>query len=114
MNTKLQREKDLNCAKMLEPGLSYERIQHLLSISPKRIATIKKGLSIDHRMGRPPKITQPMLDYTEMLSLTNARLTDRHITSLVNEKFSTNVSKTTIARIRRKLGFIYRPPLVKQ
>ena len=99
---------------MLEAGLFYEKLQHLLSISPKRIAIIKKGLSIDHRMGRPPKITQPMLDYTEMLSLTNARLTDRHITSLVNEKFSTNVSKTTIARIRRKLGFIYRPPLAKQ
>ena len=99
---------------MLEAGLFYEKLQHLLSISPKRIAIIKKGLSIDHRMGRPPKITQPMLDYTEMLSLTNARLTDRHITSLVNEKFSTNISKTTIARIRRKLGFIYRPPLAKQ
>ena len=114
MKAKLQQEKDHNCIKMLETGFTYEEIQHLLIISPKRISAIRKGTQTNHRIGRPSSITPSIIDYVEMLSISNARLTDGDITSLVNEKFATCISKTTIERTRRRLGFIYRPPLIRQ
>ena len=94
--------------------MKYETIQEILNISSKRISAIKKGVKMNHRVGRPPCLTESMLDYIEMLSYANPRLTDGDIASAVKERFATSISKSTIARARRKLGFIYRPPLIKQ
>ena len=110
----LQKEKDEACLRMLASGMRYDSIQFLLGISPRRISSLKKGLKQCHRIGRPHVLSDQIIDYIELLSMTNARYTDQDIATAISQKFGVYVSKTTIARTRNKLGFIYRPPLVKQ
>lgn len=109
-----QQSKDEICRAMLAAGCTYQQIISNLHISSKRISAIKKGTELNHTIGRPKALTEDMINYIELLSLTNSLYTDGEITDLVNQKFNINVSLTTVVKMRRELGFIYRPPLVKQ
>ena len=106
--------KDDLCIMMLDANCTYSQIIETLHMSSKRISAIKKGIQLNHVIGRPHVVTINMRDYIKTLSLTNALYTDKEITDIVNKKFQTNISLTTIAKMRKELGFIYRPPLVKQ
>ena len=67
-----------------------------------------------HQRGRPSAIAPDIIDYIEMLSLANAKLTDGEIAALVNQKFDVCISSFTISRKIKELGFVYRPPLAIQ
>ena len=72
---------------MLKANCTYEYICRELKISTKTISAISQEKDLNHRRGRPPKITAEVLEYIEMHSLANALLTDQDIADLVQEKF---------------------------
>ena len=99
---------------MLSDGMTYNEIQDILHISPKRISAIKSGREISHKRGRPTLLTDEMVDFIEANSFLNACLTDNEITNMLNERFGSAFSTRTVARKRKALGFIYRPPMTIQ
>lgn len=105
---------DDNCRQMLNNGRSYTEIQDILHIGPRRIHAISSGIQINHKRGRPAVLTNEMIDFIETNSLLNACFTDKEITDMLNAKFHSNISSRTIARKRKDLGFIYRPPMTIQ
>ena len=105
---------DESISKALNDGWTITNIRKTFHVSHKRVRSIADGISMSHKHGRPESLSPDMIDYIEMLSLTNAMLSDGEIAARVNEKFYVNISRITVMRKRKKLGFIYRPPLTKQ
>ena len=103
-----------SCKIALDKGMTYSEISNMLHISSKIIASIAYGRTLNHQLGRPSKFPPEMIDYIEVNSLANAMLTDGELTAMLNEKFDICLNRTTVARKRKELGFIYRPPLTKQ
>ena len=58
--------------------------------------------------------TSEHVRFIEVNSLANARLTDEEIASMTRQRFGIPISRVTVCRIRRRLGFVYRPPKVVQ
>ena len=61
-------------------------------------------------MRAPQIITDEHISFIEVNSLADARLTDGEIAEMTQKKFNISVSRTTVCRIRQRLGFVYRPP----
>ena len=101
------------CRRMLDLGCTYREISRVLHISSTTITKIKYQKQ-RNKVGRPKALTQEMTDYIEILSISNALYTDQQITRLLNERFGTAISCSTVERKRIELKFFYRPPLTKQ
>ena len=105
-----------SCRYLLEQGTSYAEIQRILHISSKTISSIKKGtfLQKNHSCGRPSVIIDEMKAFIDSTWLGDARITDASMTKLVNSRFHTDISESTVCRCRQELKFEYRPPKVVQ
>jgi transposase len=66
-------------------------------------------------MGRPKKLTPEISDCIETLSLLDSTLTNFALMNMVNQKFApVHLSLSSVSAERVRLGFLWRPPLVKQ
>jgi hypothetical protein len=66
-------------------------------------------------MGRPKKITAEVSSYIETLSSLDSTLTNFEIRKLIQSRWtSLKLSESSVSAERIKLGFIWRPPFVKQ
>ena len=92
-----------SCRYLLAQGASYTEIQRILHISSKTISSIRKGtfLQKNHSCGRPSVITDEMKDFINSTWLVDARITDASMTELVNSRFHTDISESTVCRVAR-------------
>ena len=111
---KHQKAIDQKCIKMINNRMTYKEIKDFLHISSRRITALSRGETINHSRGRPSLLTEDMISFIEANSLADARLSDGEITGLLNSKYGTKISVKTVARKRKELGLIYRPPLTQQ
>ena len=96
---------------LLEEGLSYRVIEASLHVSSKTIADVVQNRTSARSRGGQPKITPEIEDFIETNTLTNARISDGQMARMVQERFGVTVNCTTICRVRRDMGFQYRPPM---
>ena len=86
----------------------------VLKMSSKTVSAISKGSYNPGKCGRPGSLSKEHIAFIEANSMMNARLTDSEITEMTNKHFNISVSRSTVCRIRQRLGFVYRPPRVMQ
>ena len=104
------------CKELITQQRSRREICHLLKMSPKTVAAIRND-TVDPEsrpQGRPKAVKQEMLAYMDEVWSVNALVSDQEMTDMVNTRFGTNVSRTTIMRRRKELRYEYRPPKVQQ
>ena len=89
---------DESISKALNDEWTITNIRKTFHVSHKRVRSIADGISMSHKHGRPESLSPDMIDYIEMLSLTNAMLSDGEIAARVNEKFDVNISRITVMR----------------
>ena len=66
------------------------------------------------RPGRRSVLTDEHLSFIETNTLADATLSDGRMAVIIQQRFNISVSRSRITRVRKELGFSYRPPLVKQ
>ena len=109
-----QRRLDVAIQNMLDRNCTYREIKEILRVGADRITSVANGESMDHRSGRPRVCNQSVVQYIETQTLLDARLSDGDLARLVEKDLGVTVHRTTILRVRRRLGFSYRPPMVIQ
>ena len=110
MNVDLQLD---NAARIMKINSVPDRcVKKTLGNGSKRLEVCKAtqiGTILNHKRGRKPLITHEIENLIEIVSLQDGSLTDQKVADMVNEKFQTKFVRQTIGKIRRKLGFRYRP-----
>ena len=115
MFAKQREERWAQCQQLLAKGWSFNDISKFLRMSSKTVAKVAKGLTPATRSpGRPSTLTSEHIRFIEVNSLANARLTDEELAEMTRSRFGISLSRTTVCRVRQKLGFVYRPPKVVQ
>jgi hypothetical protein len=110
-----QQSKDAAIRQMLDNHVPWVMIAQVLKCSRERISMVSEGLEINHQMGRPRTLTPEMETYIDVNSALNAELTDQELCDMVAAKWPNNaVSRRTMARIRKDLGYNFRPKLTVQ
>jgi transposase len=96
-------------------GFSYRTITDRLHCSNRAISP-KTGTALDHKkMGRPKKLTPEISQFIETRSYLDASLTNLEIMFMVNREYApVQLSESSVSAERCRLGFTWRPPLVKQ
>jgi transposase len=72
---------------------------------PEQIFTLQTPL------GAPPKVTNPILDRIEVLTVRNRRITNGTIQGTILGEFHVMISQSTITKYRKELGFKFGPPI---
>ena len=85
-----QFQKDQEILMLLEQGASYRSICTALNVSQKRVSDVKKNKTRNHVKGRPRKTTDPIKDFIETNTESNAKISHAIMTNLVNERFDQN------------------------
>lgn len=106
-----EKDKDFLIKELLERGFTYVEIQDLLHVSPRRISAVSRGEFQNHQRGRPVIYGKGIIDFIEVNTLLNAKLTDAQMMEMVNERFGVKMCRATVANIRKRLNFDWRPPL---
>ena len=104
-----QFQKDQEILMLLEQGASYRSICTALNVSQKRVSDVKKNKTRNHVKGRPRKTTDPIKDFIETNTESNAKISHAIMTNLVNERFDQKLSVRTVANIREAIDFNYTP-----
>ena len=99
-----------SCKELIRRGMSERDICTVLKMSPKTVSKIRTGDYNPRPCGRPSYLTGEHVRFIEANSLADARLTDQEMTEMVRTRFDISVSRSTICRIRQRLGFVFRPP----
>jgi transposase len=96
-------------------GWTYRDIASRAKCSFRDISP-KTGAALDHKkMGRPKKLTPEISQEIETLSYLDATLTNIEIMNFINRDFApVHLSESSVSAERVRLGFLWRPPLVKQ
>ena len=111
----LDREKRRLCREMLKNSMPRREIAALLHMSSKTISKIANDRQPNARpRGRLSKLTKEQISFIEEQSLCDATITDGEMAKMLQERFGVDVSRVTVLRVRRDLGFQFRPPKVKQ
>ena len=103
-----------SCEELIRQGLSERGICSALRMSPNTVTKIRSGDYHPRRCGRPSLLSDEHVRFIEANSLADARLTDNEMALMVKNRFDLPVSRPTICRIRQRLGFVFRPPMVIQ
>lgn len=103
-----------SCKELIRRGMSERDICTVLKMSPNTVSKIRTGDYNPRPCGRPSCLTGEHVRFIEANSLADARLTDQEMTEMVRTRFDISVSRSTICRIRQRLGFVFRPPMVIQ
>ena len=111
-----QQEKEELCKWMIEMKIPYRTISSRLKMSPNTISRISKlgprnTLCIP---GRHSIITEDMRHFIDSEWSLDATITDSSMQRRVNSRFATNLSVSTVRRVRLELKYEYRPPKVRQ
>ena len=92
-------------------GKSYRYIQMTLRVGQHRISDVIHRRTMNHKRGRKPKISQEILEFVDMNTLANAKISNAQMQGMIKEKYSMDLSLKSIANSRKQLGFVYRPPM---
>ena len=89
-----------------------ERIWRYTGAGKDSIAAIRDGQPLNHRMGRPRKMTPEMISFVETNFLADATIDDGEMARMVEEKFpaSKPMRRQMICEVRNSLKILYRPP----
>jgi transposase len=60
--------------------------------------------------GRPPKVTQAILDFIDIRTLQTAHVSSAALAAEIQERFHVSLSKTTVDVQQKLMGFSYQPP----
>jgi hypothetical protein len=100
---------------LLAAEQSYRAIRSRVRCSFSAISSAKRGDPfIPKKMGRPKKITEEISNYIEILSSIDASLTNGVIAAKIYDRLGKTLSEQSVSAERIRLGFHWRPPLVKQ
>ena len=111
-----QQDRREACLRMLALNLPYREISRTLKMSPSTISAIARGedaLGIT-KVGRPTKITKDMRRFLDVSWQLDATIPDQGMADRLNAHFGTNVSASTICRVRNEMKYLYRPAKVRQ
>ena len=75
---------------------------------------LKSGINpfeLAHALGAPKKITSDIESFINAATLANRRLTNNQLSCLIYHQFGIQVSHSSVASVRKKLGFKFLPPL---
>ena len=82
-------------------------------MSSKTISNIANDRQPNARpRGRLSKLTKEEISFIEEQSLCDAAITDGEMAKMLQERFGVDVSRVTVLRVPRDLGFQFRPPKV--
>jgi transposase len=96
-------------------GYTYRFIADRFKCSFRAISSASQAQDAPKKIGRPRKITPEISSYIETLSCLDSALTNFEIANLVRSRWPTiTLSESSVSAERIKLGFTWRPPLVKQ
>jgi hypothetical protein len=98
-------------------GWGVERIWKHTRVEKGRIAAIRDGHPLNHRMGRREKHSPEVISFIETLYLLDAKLDDGGIARMVNDRVHFDegpVLRQMVCEVRNKLKIIYRPPFQVQ
>ena len=92
-------------------GKSYNYIQNILGVGAHRISDVLHRKTMNHKKGRKPKISPEILEFVDIHTQMDSRISNSQMQMMIKEKYSMDISLKSIANIRKHLGFSYRPPM---
>ena len=98
--------------KMKIMGMSHRQIKDTLGIGSQRLTkciNTSINTQLSHKRGRKKNITPEIEAFIDQVSILDGSLTDAAVATLVYQKFQKKFARQTICKIRKRLGFIYRP-----
>lgn len=98
-------------------GSSNSEIKALLHIGSSRLQMcINSPINhyINHKRGRKSSLTINVIKYIEQISIADGTLSDQKIADEVYKRYNLRYCRQTICKIRKNLGFTYRPPYTVQ
>ena len=111
-----QQKKEELCKWMLETRIPYRTIISRVKVSPNTLSRISK-LGPRHTLpilGRQSVVTEDMRHFIDSEWSLDATITDSSMQLRVNNRFASNLSVSTVRRVRLELKYEYRPPKVRQ
>jgi transposase len=96
-------------------GATRDAICRLLHVGPNRVSRVLDFFRDNHHLppspqnGRPKKVTDEILDYTDARTLASARLSLSELLSEIHSRFEITISRAAISMIRHDLHFHYQP-----
>ena len=98
----------------LTEGKTYAEISREFHVSTKTIAKLRSCDDSSFPRGRPKVLTPEVLRFIEVHSLNDAKLTDGEIRNAIHDQLNIEISRSSVATARNKLGFKFRPPMTRQ
>ena len=115
MNRRQQRVKlEEEVRRRLEAGETYRQIAKELHVGQTTISQIASCKEMNHTIGRPKCLRPEIVEFIELHSLADARISDEQMREMIVDRFDVVTSRSTVARVRSKLGFKYRPAMTRQ
>ena len=102
---------------MLRHRVPIADIKLILRVGQDRIDKAKaspKGTRVPKKPGRPTKVTPKIRRFIEVETLANGALRDQELADMIAEQENVRISHDTLCRVRRSLGFKFRPRMVVQ
>ena len=103
---------------LISMGYSNYQIEKQTGNCHKLCARIRNQLksgenpfNLRFKLGSPKKITSDIEDFINKTTLLNRRMTNAQLSQLVFRQFAVSVSDSSIANVRKKLGFKFLPPI---
>ena len=78
-------------------GKSYRYIQRTLGVGQHRISDVIHGRTMNHNRGRNPKISQEILNFVDMNTLADAKISNTQMQGMIKEKYSVDLCLKSIA-----------------
>ena len=105
------------CREFLSDKVDQRTICRRLRMSPGTLSRIQNAGDEPfefQKRGRKPCITNEMSQFIDLNLSADAMIKDADMTQMVNEKFGTSVSVSSVRRARIALKFEFRPPKICQ
>jgi transposase len=92
-------------------GVPVRVIASTLHVSSKTIAAVTQGRAYQGHPGRPLKATAEIRSFIETNWLADARISDDQMRIRVESRYGASLKRQTVCRLRKELGFKWRPPM---